>query len=60
MTNREDLIELAECELASIIDRAHKSGLSYRQVRTLLLETACKVDTMAETEYEIRKNQSRF
>ena len=57
--DKPDLIELAECELADWVKRAHISGLNYWEILRLILLSAPKLMMQADMEYLIKLGEKK-
>ena len=54
MANPEQ-IELAESEVARLIEVAHRQGLNYWQILDIFLRATCDLHLRASTEYQVKE-----
>mgnify|MGYP001616408841 FL=1 len=52
-----ELVELAEVDLARLIERLHKSGINYWQILKICLKACLNLQMMADTEWWVKSGK---
>ncbi len=50
-----DEIDLAESQVATLIDVCHRSGLNYWEIMDIFLKATCDLHLKASAEYQIKE-----
>ena len=53
----QDNVELAEIDLAQLIERLHKNGLNYWQIGKICLKACLNLWMLADTEYWMKQGK---